>query len=289
MTEAAVHISSTMTTATSMTMNSTPMNSTINPSASGSATMTKEERMEDAIQKMRSNISRYGRANDRRMVLRSLRDVKFLSCLQLDPVQPVSGPLSELENEVAEETIVLNGIPFKASGKNSDGSARITAPDGKSSNFLGMLKSLCSKFCEMKGVKVDPNELYEKLIVRMAKTTSSADAYFRLNSLLGSSDLLVMPLPSTPSSGANIPSKALSHTLSKEAPTVAPPIELNLYVAHGEIHITLSATYEFGMFRKTDVKPARPWITIQALVTERTNFSNDQSVRHLNVKLPDLY
>ena len=138
--------------------------------------------------------------------------------------------------------------------------------------------------------------LYAMLVIRMAKTTSSADAYFRLNYLLGSSELLVMPLASTSGPTAPPQPKTLPPTPSKgaapankDAPLASSSIYLNFYVANGDMHMTLAETYAFGMFIKADVKPGRPWISIHAVVSERTNFSNEQSVRHLNVKLPDLY
>ena len=53
--------------------------------------------------------------------------------------------------------------------------------------------------------------------------------------------------------------------------------------------MSLSETYKFGLFRKSDVKPGRPWIVIDAVVSERANFSNGRSFRQLNVKLPELY
>lgn len=259
--------------------------------------VSKEERLEDSIQKMRSNLNRYARANDRRMVLRSLKDVSFLSCLSLDSVQPYDGPLSDLEKEVSEETIILNGVPFKAPGLTSGGTARSTATSN--GNTLGMLKRFSADICDREEVKLSPNDLYQKLIIRMARTTSSSDAYFRLNSLLGSSDLLVMPI-SGPAQHAANQSAAPATPVNKEAaqatgtstgtPTeLSSPIEMNVYVSNGEVHMTMSVTYPFGLFRKSDVKSGRPWMKIQGLVNERANFSKDESVCNLNAKLPDLY
>lgn len=259
-------------------------------SASGTA-MSKEERLEDSIQKMRSNLNRYARANDRRMVLRSLKDVSFLSCLALDSVQPYDGMLSDLEKEVSEETITLNGVPFKAPGLTSDGTARSTAT--RNGNTLGMLKRFSAEICDREGVKMSPIDLYEKLIIRMARTTSSSDAYFRLNSLLGSSDLLVMPISGPTQQAGNQSAAPSSTPVNKEAvqantPTES-PIQMNIYVSNGEVHMTMSVTYPFGLFRKSDVKNKKPWISIQGLVNERANFSKDESVCNLNAKLPDLY
>jgi hypothetical protein len=230
----------------------TPSTATIG-SASGTVTMSKEER----LQKMRSNLNRYARANDRRMVLRSLKDVSFLSCLALDSVQPYDGPLSDLEKEVSEETIILNGVPFKPPGLASDGTVRSTATHN--GNTLGMLKGFAAELCDREGVKMSPIDLYEKLIIRMARTTSSSDAYFHLNSLLGSSDLLVMPI-SGPTQQAGNQSAAPSTAVNKEAAQAIPtesPIKMNIYVSTGQVHMTMSVTYPFGLFRKSDVKSGR--------------------------------
>jgi hypothetical protein len=271
----------TMTT-TSMTMASS--------SPSAVRTAPTQETRDEAIQKMQSNLIRYARANDRRMVLRSLKDVKFLSSILLDPVQPADGPISELENEVAEETVILNGIPFKSVGLTSDGK-----PRGSGTNSsMRMIKALCSQLCDRSAVTVDDTELFEKLVVRMARSTSSADSYFRLNSLLGSPDLLVMPLsaenrlPAAPKS-LTTPQKSISALTRSNSADKESPIHLNVYESNGDIHVNLSITYAFGLFRKNDVKAGRPWILLDAVVHERTNVTNDQSVRTLNVKLPDLY
>jgi hypothetical protein len=86
------------------------------------------------------------------------------------------------------------------------------------------------------------------------------------------------------------PQKSTSiSTVNKDVVRSTDPLHLNLYESNGDIHMTLSGTFQFGLFRKTDVKPGRPWIAIDAVVSERTNFSNGQSVRHLNVRLPELY
>jgi hypothetical protein len=252
--------------------------------------LTSEGRMEEALHQLRTNINRYSRANDRRMILRSLKEVKFLNCLSLDPVQPASSSLSDLEKELAEETIILNGIPFRSIGLTIGGAT--PQKTNNSGNFLAMLRGLCAKLCDEPQVDVDHKELYESLVLRMARTTSSADPYFRLNSLMGSSELLLMPLSSSASQIGAPPAAAGSSSNSNNdavQAVVNTPIYLNLYVADGQVHMTLSESYDFGLFRKSDVKSGKPWISIHGLVNERSNFSNNQSVRSLNVKLPDLY
>lgn len=209
---------------------------------------------------MQTSVSKYARANDRRMVLRSMREVKYLSCIPLDTTPP--GPPEDLKSAedelILEDSIILNGIPFHGS-----------------QHFLTTLKELCAKLTEQEGVWMSSNDLYEILVGKMARSTSSADSFFKLNSLVGSPDLMLMP------------------TTQKQSFA----IKMNLYVSGGQIHTNLTTTNAFGLFRKSDVKPAdlggkgavssRPWIGIQATVEERANISAEKAVRHVKVLLPN--
>ena len=244
-----------------------------------------EERLEDAILKMKSNLNRYARSNDRRMIMKSLKDVKSLSCLAMDPVQPASNDMKDLELEVGREDVTLNGIPFKPVGFSADGKIR---KSDSSRSFIVMLEGLCEQLCKMDGVTIDYRELYDELILRMARTASSADAYFHLNSLMGSPDLLVMPVAQGFSSAPPTTNGVIRGPASSDTAAAVDPIQLSLYVANGDVHMNLSQTYAFGLFRKADVKSGKPWIEVQGVIHERTNFSNKQSVRHLTVKFPDL-
>jgi len=244
-----------------------------------------------AIKKMQANLVRYARANDRRMVLRSLRDVKYLNSILLDPAQSADGPtVFDLEKEVASEKLVLNGIPFKAGIEDPDGRFHDSLSVRMKSSCIPMIKGLCTALCNNPGVKMSTREIYEKLIVRLAKTTASADPYFRLNSLLGSADLIVMPLNDVKTGSSSNGSHGRPNTIHRsKSDEELEPIQLNLYETEGAIHIKLKESYEFGLFRKSDVSSGRPWIVLQAIVNERANLQTSASVRTLRVKFPDLY
>jgi hypothetical protein len=189
----------------------------------------------------------------------------------LDTVQSSDGQLYDLEKECAAARIILNGVEIKGLGLHSAGSEDDAANRAKIS-CIPVLKGLCRLLSEKAGVKISSRELYEKLIVRLAKTTSSADPYFRLNSLFGSPDLLVMPLEDeTPTNGDR-------STLT----------EMNVYACNGEIHVTFIQTYKFGLLRKADVKTNRPWVIIHGVAKERTNLTRNSGVRELKVVLPDM-
>lgn len=221
-------------------------------------------KMDDAFHQMRGSLSKYARSNDRRMVLRSMRDVKYLACLPLDPLQPDDASLFSLESELSKESIVLNGIAFHS---NKD--------------FLKVMHELCLKLCDNEAVTVNPQYLYEQLVIRMARSTAAADSHFKLNSVMGSPDVMIMP----------VPTKKITQL----------PITLTLFVSKSCVHAQISTANTYGIFRKTDVKASsssssltqvpttRPWISFQAIVDERVNISNGDSVRLLRVKLPELY
>lgn len=226
---------------------------------------------QEAFTQLQGNLNKYTRANDRRMVLRSLKDVKYLMDIPLDAIElRDENEIPDMEQEVSKESVTLNGVNF---GPMSNAEQ---LKGQKVGEMLLTLKELCKKLCQMEDVTIDAFALYDSLVQRMSPTNSSADSYFKLNSLLGSPDLLVMPV-------------------TAKTPT---PIRVNLYVSRGTVHATISTHCTYGIFRKADVKPAdmhkgstkgRAWIDVHAIVDERVNFTNGASVRALRVKLPDSY
>lgn len=227
----------------------------------------RRETYEEAMTKMKQNLVRYSRADDKGMILRSLKDVKFLSCLHMEKIQLSDSPITELEKEVLEETkISINSSIFYNAGSHGRESM-----GGKP--FLSAMKRLCQALCFGKRIGATPTELYQHLVNRLAPSTGSADPYFRLNSLLGSEDLLVMPL-----SADNLPKINDKKSLTN--------IDMTLYESGGDIHLTLNETFKFGLFRKIDVKNNRPWITLNAVVRERQNVTSGASSRYMSVDLP---
>lgn len=219
--------------------------------------LKKKQTREGQLRMMQSNLIRYSRTNDKQMLLKSLQSVKFLSSLELDRVQQTECSITDLESEIIQQTTIdVNGMSFLQAGCGPK-AAR---------NSLTTLKMLCDELCRGKHVKVHPRAMYKELVTRMAPSTSSADPYFRLNSLLGSPDLLVMPL-------------------STENETT--PIDLNIYESEGFVHMRMTETFRFGLFRKSDVKSSRPWVVVNAIVTERANFGNSSSSRFLSLVAPD--
>lgn len=230
--------------------------------------------------RLRQNVTQYTRANDRRMVLRSIKEVKYLSCVPLDPIVDDSDgaeDFDEVEREVGTDRYVVNGVKFLDAGRRKHTKER-------KSDFLRTLDELVPKLCEMDGVTLRPERLYRGLVRRLDRSAGSADSYFRLNAMLGSPDLMVLPV------------KKVSGGKSLGGNTLPDPIELEVFVEGGSVHANVSIKNSYGLYRKTDVKKVdeggavvpkkKPWIVLGAYVEERVNFTNGESVRYLRVKPP---
>jgi len=274
-----VQYNATMATA-SMTMasHSVDHNSSI---TTASVTDQHLESRKESIEKLRSNLVRYARCNDRRMVLRSLKEHKFLEYTPLvTPIDQIDIPMSELEKEVSDEKIVLNDVVLKP--RHSADLKDIIVNPGTNNGCIMTLKDLSKVLCDKSAL--DEKTLYERLLVRLAKTSASADAYFQLNSIMGSTDLIVQKLSleqMVKSTSVNID----NNTTNSDDDV----IHLDIYNSGGQIHIILDITFDFGLFRKSDVASNRPWIVMKGKVHERANLSTNESFRSLNVKTPNLY
>ena len=276
-----VQYNATMATA-SMTMasHSVDQNTSI---MTGSVTDHHIESREESIEKLKSNLVRYARSNDRRMILRSLKEHNFLNYIPLDaPIDHIDIPISELEKEVSEEKIVLNDVVLNP--RHSADLKDVIVNAGTNNGGIIMLKAISKVLCDKS--TMNEEDLYERLLVRLAKSSASADAYFQLNALMGSTDLIVQQLsPEHAVKGTSANKDSISSTTNNNEDA----INLNMYNSQGQIHIILDIAFDFGLFRKSDIALNRPWIVMKGKVHERANLSANESFRSLNVKTPSLY
>jgi hypothetical protein len=208
--------------------------------------------VENALGVLKKDLSRFTRVNDRAMVIRTLQTCQFLYSVPLEavPLSPQSpDQWKRLEREVCSNPLVLNGHNFQV----------YNSPN---IHTMKVLTELCRQLCQ--GIRLVPETLYKALVIRLAKTTSAADCYFHLTSILGSPDLVIQP------------------TSSKVA---VPPTELVIYQADQHIHARLSVYHSYGLFRKTDVTSGKPWIHVVAAAHERVNVTTGMSTRHMSLKV----
>ena len=260
-------------------------------------------KIDQAILNMKASLGRFTRANDRRMVLRTLKDVKYLKALPVESRPPPMVDLEELEMEVAKENLVLNGQAFH----------RKTKYGRTSTDFLHVLHELCYQICENASGKptslthssnvsvgahstaistaamaMSPDTLYYDLLCRLARTITSADCFAKLNDVLGSQDLILMNSSAERKPKSKKNSKGVVVTKSDEMSAI-PPIELNIFEEGGNIHAQIITTLGYGLYRKLDVTTGRPWIKMQGELNERMNFSTGAQVRHVTLLWPDMY
>ena len=204
-----------------------------------------------AFVELQNNLQRYARGNDRRMAIRSLTECRALRSIPMDgsPSSPSSHEeFKTLEREVCFTSVELNGLLFRSSPSNQ---------------ILKILTELCNELCRES--RLSFQAIYQAMIVRLARTTSSADSYFHLNALLGSQDLVLQ---------------------ARQAST--PPTHLTMYESDGTIHAVLTTYHAYGLFRRCDVTSGKAWIPLEAAIHERVNFRTGDCFRTVNVKtVPD--
>jgi hypothetical protein len=229
----------------------------------------------DPMERLRVNLSRFTRTNDRRMMIRTLKDCSRLGNIALEPLE--SNPTTsqqwlDLEAEVARSELIVNGVPI---------GPKVSALKPNKEQ-LTILQKLCEHLASAATAAssdpveqahlIDPDEVYRQLMLRLARTPASADAYFQLNSILGCADLVLQP-----------PKKAQPL-----------PTDLSIYQSAGMIHAVTTTLHPYGLFRKIDLAPStvggtkRPWIRILASVVERVNLTTGASVRHCSVQVQEM-
>ena len=217
----------------------------------------KEQAMQESIERMKANLSRFARVSNKRMALRTLNDCIYLRAIPLDTTPSLPSnrdELAQLEEEVCQSNIQLNGLLFTGSAN---------------SQILKVLRALCQELC--KGLRVSSETIYMAMIVRLANSSNSADSYFQLNALMGSQDLVLKP--------------RLEHHASRHDPIDIPPTDLHLYEANGQIHAIMTSATAYGLFRRSDVKSGKPWISLLGQVHERVNMTTGASVRQVYTKI----
>eukprot|EP00562_Extubocellulus_spinifer_P031240 CAMPEP_0178710504 /NCGR_PEP_ID=MMETSP0699-20121125/17816_1 /TAXON_ID=265572 /ORGANISM="Extubocellulus spinifer, Strain CCMP396" /LENGTH=207 /DNA_ID=CAMNT_0020359057 /DNA_START=39 /DNA_END=662 /DNA_ORIENTATION=- len=187
--------------------------------------------------------------------------------------------------------IKMNSVTFYATtsppSNASETETRLSSP------FLDGLSNLCAgsggagigsiNEDHAAPITLDSHALYESIVKRISQKHTGSDSYFKLNSIMGSADLLLMAIKKS----------SFSDSSSKMVP--ACPIEIDLFVEGGNVHANIDTTECYGLFRKADVQtfnPAspraahnKPWIIVAATIHEMVSFSNGESVRSLKTKV----
>ena len=193
-------------------------------------------------------------------ILATLQKATFLTGVPLDPVS--STKIKAAERQAASEGASLNGVK--------------TIADSKNFGTLRLLRDLSFQLCQINELSLNPQTVYETIVLRMSKTLASVDAYSKLKRIVRASNL----------------SLVRDDTSSKFIPNV------EIYESGGCLHATISTPCTFGLVRNAELKPGKvdinnngllvnqqrgyhiePWIKFDVMVVERTNLSTKECVR----------
>jgi hypothetical protein len=208
--------------------------------------------------------------SDRRMLLRTFKDCTYLQHIPVDhtnsmvAVPSTDAEWKELELEVAASIpIEVNGVMLGAGVDEKN-----KKYEGK--KLLQLLYLLCNKLTHGLTKKSDSDkqvnsyELYRALLVRLSPKNTAGTAYFLVNSLIGSKELVLQ-----------VPKKPI------KAPRIT---SLVVYVSDDAVHGIVEHENSYGLFRKSD-SAGKPWIGLTAGSHERVNLSTGKSVRRLAVHI----
>jgi len=167
------------------------------------------------------------------------------------------------EKQAAQENAIINGVR--------------TVSASSYFGCLRILKDLSFQLCQMNELSLDPQTVYESIILRMSRSISAADAYLKLKRIIKSSNLSLIR-------GDDAWSRVL-------------PIEVEIFEAQGSLQAVVSTMSSFGVVRNAELTgkaeistsgflvnmkrsaPIDPWVKFDVIVTERINLSTGDSER----------
>ncbi len=197
---------------------------------------------------------------DHKKLTTTLQTAPFLTGVRLDPVS--STKIKAAERQASAESAIINNVK--------------TLPESKSFGTLRLLRDLSFQLCQINELPLNPQLVYETIVMRMSKTLASVDAYSKLKRIIRASNLSLIRDDTSSKSNTNV----------------------EIYESDGYLHATISTPCTFGLVRNADLKPGKvdinnngllvnqkrghnidPWIKFDVMVIERINLSNKDGVR----------
>jgi len=208
--------------------------------------------------------------------------------------------LSELEQEINEETMIINGVMIKP--RRLAEKYEYMSHAGSNNGSLFVLKALLTKVFN-NSTDEEALNVYKRLLVRLAKSTASNDICTQLKTLLTNDndndnnddhDLIVVQ--------RLLPGKHIVKTSMYTSD--ANSIQLDIYDndtneddgssggSNGHnIQIDINQTIDFGLFctRNNDNTVNRPWIILNCKIHDRFNLSTNKGIRSFHLQTPNIY
>lgn len=230
------------------------------------------------VNQLQLNLSRYTRVNDRDLVIRTIKDCRFLKSVPLVATCPAAPSLAQEELEALEQrvqmsSITINGLLFMGARTNQ---------------VTKMLRAMCQELCM--GLKLSSGAVYDTLLWRLAQATqnhthassstsscSNDETFGELKAVLATSELVLQP-PAKQHLGNNdsVPSSSRLDT----------PPSLEVYATAGEIQAHVKSFRPYGLCRKVDVALGKKqWILLHVAIQERLNLNTGASIRQARVEV----
>ncbi len=217
-------------------------------------------RVKSARLELQEALAVHTKMGDPKKLISTLQNASFLTGIPLEPVS--STKIKAAEKQASSESAMINGVK--------------TVADSKNFGTLRLLRDLSFQLCQLNELDLNPQTVYEMIVMRMSKTLASVDAYSRLKRIIRASNL----------------SLVRDDALSKYNTTV------EVYEADGVLHANISTPCSFGLIRNADLKPGlvdintngllvnqkrgahvEPWVKFDVVVVERINLTSGEGIR----------
>lgn len=217
-------------------------------------------RVKNARLELQEALALHTRMGDPKKLVSTLRNASFLTGVPLDSVS--SKKVKAAERQATSESALINGVK--------------TVADSKNFGTLRLLRDLSFQLCQINELSLNPQHVYENLVLRMSKTLASVDAYSKLKRIIKSTNLSLIR----------------DDAISKFTTSV------DVYEAAGSLHAVISTPCTFGLVRNAELKPGKvdinnngllvnqrkgsfvePWVKFDVVVVERMNLTTGKGVR----------
>jgi len=209
---------------------------------------------------LQEQLALHTKMGDPRKLTSTLLSASFLTGVPLEPIS--SNKIKAAERQAAGESATINGVKTVAKSKNF--------------GTLRLLRDLSFQLCQINELPLNPQDVYESIVLRMSKTLASVDAYSKLKRIVRASNL----------------SLVRDDTVSKYSATV------EVFESAGHLHASISTPTSFGLVRNAELLPGKadinqhgllvnqkrghpvePWVKFDVIVIERINLTTGEGVR----------
>jgi hypothetical protein len=218
-------------------------------------------KVKNARMELQEQLAIQTRMGAHKRIISMLQTTNFLKCVPLEPVS--STKIKAAEKQVSSEYALVNGVK--------------TVADSVNFGTLRLLRELSCQLCQINELPLDPEEVYEAVVMRMSRTLASVDAYSKLKRIIRASNL----------------------SLVRDDGVSKSNCDVELFESGGCLYAHITTPCTFGLMRNAELKPGKvdinnngllvnqkkgaaridPWLKFDVVVVERMNLTTGEGVR----------